>query len=187
MIRPLRLSGGDGHGRSVKSIVRLRRPELRHRSQLPGWVFVLLVFVSAIVGSGSSWGQTRFDREGLTLYWGLVPEAILAERHDIDQLHGGRPKGGGQVHHLMVALFDSTNGRRIENALVRAQLSETGFVDAPAKYLPPMAVNGKRTYGQLFAVAKEGPYQLRVFVKLPDRPREIEYAMSTSSPHGQRP
>ena len=171
----------------MKSIVHLRRPEPTRRSASPGWAFVLLVFFSSIVASWSSWGQTSFDREGVTLYWGLVPEGILAERHDVEQLHGGRPRGGGQVHHLVVALFESTSGRRIENAVVRAQLSEIGLVDAPAKYLPPTVVDGKMTYGQLFGVAKEGPYQFRVFVKLPDRSREIEYAISASSPHSQRP
>ena len=121
----------------------------------------------------------------MTLYWGLVPAAIVAKQHDIEQLHGGPPKGGGQVHHLVIALFDSATGRRIENAVVRAQLSETGVVDAPAKYVPPMTVDGQMTYGQLFSVVKEGPYQFRVFVKIPDRAREIEYSFSASSPHGK--
>ena len=135
--------------------------------------------------SVNSSAQTKFDREGVTLYWGLVPAAIVARQHDIDQLHGGTPRGGGQVHHLVVALFESATGRRIENAVVRAQLSETGFVDEPPKYLPAMPVAGQMTYGQLFAVAKDGPYQFRVFVQIPDRAHEIEYSFAASSPHGK--
>ena len=68
---------------------------------------------------------------------------------------------------------------------MRAQLSETGFVDAPAKYLPQMAVDGKMTYGQLFSVAKEGPYQFRVFVKLPGSTsgnRVRDFGVFTSRP-----
>lgn len=117
------------------------------------------------------------------MYWGLVPAAVVSDKHALDQLHGGGPKGGGQVHHLVVALFDSKTGLRIENAVVRAQLSETGVVDAPARYLPPMLIDGRMSFGQLFSVVKEGPYRFRVFVKLPDRVGEIEYPISTASPH----
>lgn len=159
--------------------------QLGQRRSVLGRVMALSVFFLLSAFSWNSWAQTKLDREGVTLYWGLVPAAVVAKQHDIDQLHGGPPKGGGQVHHLVIALFESATGRRIENAVVRAQLSETGFVDAPAKYVPPMTVDGQMTYGQLFSVAKEGPYQFRVFVKIPDRAREIEYSFSASSPHGK--
>ena len=119
------------------------------------------------------------------MYWGLVPAAVVSDKHALDQLHGGGPKGGGQVHHLVVALFDSNTGTRIENAVVRAQLSETGVVDAPPKYLLPMAIDGRMSFGQLFSVVKEGPYRFKVFVKLADRTREIEYPISVASPHVQ--
>lgn len=130
--------------------------------------------------------QARQDREGVTLYWGLVPAAIVEDKHAIADLHGGPRKDGGEAHHLVVALFDTASGRRIENAIVRAQLSESGIVDEPAKYLPQMPVNGQMSYGQWFTtVARSGPYRFRVFVKLPDRPREIEFAISAGTPHGE--
>ena len=160
---------------------------LGQRRQLLGRVMVLSVFFLLNAFSWDTWAQSKLDREGVTLHWGLVPAPIAAKQHDIDQLHGGPPKGGGQVHHLVIALFDSASGHRIENAVVRAQLSEVGIVDAPAKYVPPMTVDGQLTYGQLFSVVKEGPYQFRVFVKIPDRAREIEYSFSASSPHGKSP
>lgn len=142
----------------------------------------LLLFSAAC---GNAFGQAQLDREGVTLYWGLVPAAVVSDKHALDQLHGGGPKGGGQVHHLVVALFDSTSGSRIESAVVRAQLSETGVVDPPPKYLRPMAIDGRMSFGRLFAVVKEGPYRFRIFVKLADRAREIEYGISTASPHAQ--
>jgi hypothetical protein len=48
-------------------------------------------------------------------------------------MHGGALKGGGQVHHQVIALFDAGDGRRIGDAVVPAQLSELGGVDAPPK------------------------------------------------------
>ena len=56
-------------------------------------------------------------------------------------MHDVVPKDGGQIHHLVVALFNS-KGARIEDAVVRAQLSGTGIVDAPPKYLTPMSIDG---------------------------------------------
>lgn len=119
------------------------------------------------------------------MYWGLVPAAVVSDKHALNQLHGGVPQDGGQVHHLVVALFDSKTGTRIDSAVVRAQLSETGVIDAPAKYLPPMAIDGRMSFGQFFSVVKEGPYRFRIFVKLADRAREIEYPISVASPHVQ--
>ena len=85
--------------------------------------------------------QARLEREGVVLYWGLVPAAVVSQKHALEDMHGVVPKDGGQVHHLVVALFNS-KGARIEDAVVRAQLSGTGIVDAPPKYLTPMSIDG---------------------------------------------
>lgn len=127
--------------------------------------------------------QSRLERDGVTLYCGLVPAVVVADKHALAELHGGPPKDGGQVHHLVVALYDSANGRRIEDAVVRAQLSETGIVEEPAKYLLPMKVNDQASYGQLFGVAKDGPYRFRLRVRPPSRTDEIEFSFDAWSPH----
>ena len=152
-----------------------------HPSQIKR--LALLGLVLFAVAYSNAFGQSKLDREGVTIYWGLVPAAVVSDKHALDELHGGGPKGGGQVHHLVVALFDSATGSRIENAVVRAQLIETGVVDAPAKYLPPMPIDGRMSFGQLFSVVKEGPYRFRIFVKLADSASEIKYTISVASPH----
>jgi hypothetical protein len=95
-----------------------------------------------------AFAQARLDRDGVTLYWGLVPGAIAEDKHALADLHGGPRKDGGEVHHLVVAVFDTASGRRIGNAIVRAQLTESGVVDEAPKYLPQMPVNGQMSYGQ---------------------------------------
>ena len=145
----------------------------------------LLGLVLLVAACGNAFSQSQLDRDGVTMYWGLVPAAVVSDKHALNQLHGGVPQDGGQVHHLVVALFDSKTGTRIDSAVVRAQLSETGVIDAPAKYLPPMAIDGRMSFGQFFSVVKEGPYRFRIFVKLADRAREIEYPISVASPHVQ--
>jgi len=153
-------------------------PTQRWRLAATAWLLLLLATLLS-----PALAQSRLERSGVTLYWGLVPAAVLAEKHALADLHGGPPKGGGQVHHLVVALYDSASGRRIEDAVVRAQLSETGIVDEPPKYLPPMKVNDQASYGQVFGVAKDGPYRFRLCVRLPQRTDEIEFAVQAWSPH----
>jgi hypothetical protein len=122
--------------------------------------------------------QPRLEREGVVLYWGLVPAAVVSQQHALDEMHGGPPIGGGAVNHLVVALFDARTGGRIDNAVVRAQLSEPGIVDGPPKYLTPMPVNGQASYGQLFGMTGNRSYRFRLTVQLPQTPRPIEYSIT---------
>jgi hypothetical protein len=125
--------------------------------------------------------QSRLERSGVTLRWKLDLADIVADKRALAELHGVPPKG--QAHHLVVALYDSASGRRIEDAVVRAQLREVGVVDGPAKVLLPMTVNDQPSYGQIFGAAKSGPYRFRVWVRLPLRTDEIEFAIQARSPH----
>ncbi len=127
--------------------------------------------------------QQRAERDGVVLYWGLVPAAIVSEKHALEDMHGVVPKDGGQVHHLVIALFNAADGRRIDDAVVRAQLSEIGIADAPPKFLTPMPIHGQASFGQLFSVAKAGPYRFRIWVKLPNRAEDIEFVIDAASPH----
>lgn len=135
----------------------------------------------ALVVSGAG-AQSRLERDGVRLYWGLVPAAVVSQKHALEEMHGAIPKDGGQNHHLVIALF-RRDGSRIADAVVRAQLSEAGIVDSPPKYLTPMVIDGLASYGQVFSMAKDGPYRFRAWVKLPDRSAEIEFAISAWSPH----
>jgi hypothetical protein len=125
--------------------------------------------------------QSRLERSSVTLLWKLELADIVKDKRALAELHGVPPKG--QAHHLVVALYDSASGRRIEDAVVRAQLREVGVVDGPAKVLLPMTVNDQPSYGQIFGAAKSGPYRFRVWVRLPLRTDEIEFAIQARSPH----
>ncbi len=127
--------------------------------------------------------QSKMEKSGVTMYWGLVPAEVVAKSHPIESLHGGPPSTGGQLHHLVVALFDSSTGKRIGDAVVRAQLSESGIIDEPPKYLVPMKVNDLASYGKVFSTAKEGPYRFRLWVRLPQRQDDLEFLISAWSPH----
>ena len=45
-----------------------------------------------------------------------------------------------------------------------------------------MIIDSHASYGQLFSTVKDGPYQFRLFVKLPKRAADVEFAVSAWSP-----
>ena len=141
-----------------------------------------LLLAAVVLHAAPAVAQSRAERDGITMYWGLVPAAIASQRHALSEMHGATPKDEGTAHHLVVALF-RRDGTRIADAVVRAQLSEIGIVDAPPKYLTPMAVDGHASYGQVFTTAKGGPYRFRVLVKLPERGEDLVFEASAWSPH----
>lgn len=146
------------------------------------------ILAALVLAAAAPSAQERVERDGVVLYWGLVPSALASQQHPQEDLHGGRPPGGGKLNHLVVALFDAGSGARIDNAVVRAQLSEPGIVDAPAKYLLPMTVNGQASFGQVFGMVYGGPYRFRLYVQLPQRPQELQFdiqAQSQLAPAGQ--
>jgi hypothetical protein len=135
------------------------------------------------LGSAGALAQASMEREGVVLHWGLMSTAGLSQGEPIEQIYGGKPIHGGKVHHLVLALFDSKSGKRIDDAIVRAQLSEPGIVDGPPKYVPLMTVNDQASYGQVFGMVRDGPYKFKVTVQLPDRTQPIEYTIS-AAPQG---
>lgn len=163
---------------------RMRQAGAASQPKANRWfLFALLLVLFAY--ADTLWAQARQDKDGITVFWGLVPAAVVSEKHAIEEMHGHRPAGGGQVHHLVVAVFDSSSGRRIDNAVVRAQLSESGIVDETPRYLTPMLIDGQMSYGQVFSVAKAGPYRIRLWVLPPGRKKEIELSISAYSPHAE--
>lgn len=143
------------------------------------WLAALAVWASAL---GSAFAQARQERDGLILYWGLVPAAVVEEKHALNDMHGGPPPGGGETHHLVVAVYDAKSGQRIDDAVVRARLSETGIVDPAPRYLVPMKINDQMSYGQLFGTAKDGPYRFRIWVQARGG-REVVFDIAANAPH----
>jgi hypothetical protein len=142
----------------------------------------LVVVIMIALGPAGALAQARLEREGVVLYWGLVPAAVASQKHALEEMDGIVPTDGGQNHHLVIALF-APDGARMPDAVARAQLSESGIVDAPPKYLTPTVVDGLASYGRVASTAKNEPHRFRIFVKLPNRGSEIEFAISARSPH----
>lgn len=111
--------------------------------------------------------------DGIAIYLGVVPCELIhgPER----QMHGGVPKIL-HCHHVMVALFDNTSGKRIENAKVTARVREPGVsgVSGVMKALEPMPIAGSMTYGNFFPIPAAGEFLIDVKISRPGSSRMIE-------------
>lgn len=106
---------------------------------------------------------------GMEIYYGMLP-VELVQGHPTD--HGGKPAGKSSVH-LVVALFDSTTGRRISDAEVGVRIHELGLGDQ-SKKLDPMRIADTVTYGQYFRMAGPGPYRVSLSIRRPGMATPIE-------------
>ena len=146
-------------------------------------LLVPLVAVALLLAPRTVLAEQRAERDGIVLFWGLVPAEIVSAEHSLKTMHGVVPADGGQNHHLVVALFRKADGSRIADAVLRAQLHEVGLADAAPKYLTPMTINEQASYGQLFSTAKAGPYRFRVLVRLHGGSDELEFLIDAASAH----
>ncbi len=108
--------------------------------------------------AGPSQVQTA---EGLTVYIGLLPAAII-KGYPETMMHGGKPSGRDEFH-LIVAIFDAANGQRVSDATVSARVAEAGLV-GQTRQLAPMPIAGVVTYGGYFALPPMARYVVRIVV-----------------------
>jgi hypothetical protein len=104
---------------------------------------------------------------GLTVYLGVLPAAMIQghpKEHSEPTMHGGIPRGE-HAYHVMVAVFDASDGARIDNAGVDASVTPLGLAAATHR-LEPMMIAGAMTYGSYFTMRGDGPYEITISVTL---------------------
>lgn len=145
-------------GRSVPS-----RPGPR-RLGLAGLASLLLQTVPALAQS-----LDNYQVVGSTAaYLGVVPSEIV-QGHSINhpeaRMHGGPP--GGHSEHLVVALFESPSGRRIEDARVSATIVGHGGLNPVTIDLESMLIAGVVTFGGFLAFAAGESTEIDLMIRRP--------------------
>lgn len=114
---------------------------------------------------------------GMEIYYGILPVEMV-QGHPTD--HGGKPAGKSSAH-LVVALFDSTTGRRISDAQIGARVHELGLGEQ-SKQLDPMRIADTVTYGQYFRMAGPGPYRVSLSIRSPGvaAPVEVKFEIPSA-------
>lgn len=103
------------------------------------------------------------DADGMSVYLGVVPCSALRATSDGISMHGGIPTIP-DCHHVMVALFDTTSGRRIEHASVTATVGEYGMY-SNSKPLKRMTNAGTVSYGNFFTIPENRMYHIDLRIR----------------------
>ena len=112
--------------------------------------------------------------DGTTVYFGAIPTETIrrSPKEYPEKVYGVPPVGPDQVY-LTIALFDANTGQRISDAVVRARVS-TATAAGPEKTLEPVTVTDAHTYGNYFAMAGAGPYEITVQIRRTGAPEPIQ-------------
>lgn len=134
-------------------------------------ISVLMFNVPQSLAARSSLKQTV---EGVDIFLGVLPAEIVRghpKKHPESRMHGGLP--AGSRYHILVALFDSKTGTRIQDAKISAKVIGTAAVEI-TKDLEPMSIAGARSYGNYFKMLGQIPQHLIVLeVTIPGKKRTI--------------
>lgn len=135
--------------------------------------------------------RSHQTRDGLTVYIGVIPAAIVKEQHPAGHpeatMHGGIPTANNE-YHLVAAIFDAVSGERITDAKVTAIVLGLGnailygqghMIPWVSRQLPadvqsalePMAIAQTITYGGYFVLPKPARYTFQLTITRPDRTR----------------
>ena len=114
--------------------------------------------------SGAAYAQVSSDYavvDDVTIYYAILPAEMLRSFPAGSQearMHGGVP-GGKHVHHVQIALFDATTGKRI--------------TDGADYSLDPFLVGDALTFGGYVEFQKASLYDISLRVVLPEDGRVI--------------
>jgi hypothetical protein len=152
-------------------------------SPLSAWI-VSVVAGLMVLGMGALASDARAAEtvDGVTIYLGVVPAAVVRGHHPPDhpeaEMHGGVPDDG---YHVMIALFDDKTGNRITDADVEATISGEEMAEV-RKDLERMVIADAETYGNYFDLTGSGPYDIDLKIRLPDDDREVRATLDWQRP-----
>ena len=111
---------------------------------------------------------------GLVVYIGVVPAEIVKghpSQHAEKTMHGGAPRGAHE-YHVVAAVFDATNGARVSDASVTAQISGIGLSGGKKK-LDPMKIADTISYGSFFDLPGRDLYTIGLTIERPGQPKPV--------------
>ena len=131
--------------------------------------------VAAVGASGPDYRVV----DDTVVYFGATPTEVMRRNPGEypEKVYGAVPMGPDQ-YYVTIAVFDANTGRRIPDATVRARVS-TATGAGPEMVLEPVTIKDARTYGNYFAMAGAGPYEITVRIMRPGTRNRFRPGSST--------
>jgi cytochrome c5 len=112
--------------------------------------------------------------EDVTINLGVISaDRMRADPKEYPKSVYGDAPSAPEQYYVTVSLFDANNGKRIVDAAVRARVS-TAAGAGPEKSLQINSIPNAPTYGNYFAMAGAGPYQVTLHITRPGKADMIQ-------------
>ena len=126
---------------------------------------LILAFAAfAAAPAGAAQEQTYRKLAGqFSVYLTVMPSEVIRGPlpPEIPGASPQRPAEAGDTHHVMVSIFDSASGLRIESFKVKARVAALGF-SGEKRDLEPISIAGRAAYANSFPMLGRGPFRVDV-------------------------
>ena len=125
-------------------------------------VLAFAVLAAMPVGSAET-GAYRKLAGPFTVYLTVMPSEVIRGPlpPDIPGATPLRPPAARDTHHVVVSIFDSASGLRVESFKVRARVAALGF-SGEKRDLEPISIAGQGAYANGFPMLGRGPFRVDV-------------------------
>ncbi len=129
------------------------------------WPGIALVNVAA--AAHASWHE---DSDRYDVHLGVVPATWVRADAVLAKAHPTAARQGGSSQHIVVTVWRKSDGKRVTEAKVFAEVIERKLWHwfNQEKPLKKMALNGMVTYCNFFDLQWNGTYKIRVRIQGPD-------------------
>lgn len=122
-----------------------------------------------IANAGAALAMDYYKTAGnFAVYLGVLPAQLVqghSPEHPDGKMHGGVPSTRSQ-YHVVVAIFDTKDGRRIGESAVTARVTEPGN-DSVEKKLEPIVIANTISFGNYFSMSSPGRYRIDITIRRP--------------------
>ena len=115
-------------------------------SLLSGLLAGLLLAYSPLIGAAHP--QLETEVGDYKVHFGVIPADRIAEYPDLVP-HDHPIKSGKNLYHVLIAVYNKTTGRRVDDATVKVTLEALGL-NTRRKSLHPVEMGGAITYCNFF-------------------------------------
>ena len=151
----------------------LRKPTLL-------WAVVSIIFFTNLYASHPQQHQVV---NGIAIYLTIIPAEMLRghpKEHPESDMHTRSRIADINQHHIMVSLFNAKNGTRLQNKIIKAEVSGTNY-KGPVKKLELMVMGATRSYGNFFAIPLNGTYQVELEIQQEGKSKVIKAVFQYAS------
>lgn len=104
---------------------------------------------------------------GIEIYLTIIPAEMLRghpKEHPESNMHSQTRISDNNQHHIMVTLFNSKNGMRLENASIKTNIVGADY-KGPVKKLEFMVFGATWSYGNFFRIPLNGSYKIELEIQ----------------------